>query len=269
VTHWIAVNLAIEGALILALMMFFIWLVYLRTNNAGFVDVGWSLGLPILAVLYALGAEGAAQSPRMWLLTGMVVVWGVRLGGHLLSRILREPEDGRYREIRRNWQHNLKLKFLLFFEFQAILDVVLSIPFLLVALDHAQPLSVFEYAGVFLWMVAVVGESIADAQLVAFKRDPQNRGKVCQYGLWNFSRHPNYFFEWFVWIAWAVYAWPSRHGWLAWLSPVLMIFFLYRVTGIPATEAQSLRSRGELYRRYQQTTSAFVPWFKTKAEPEK
>jgi steroid 5-alpha reductase family enzyme len=269
VTHWIALNLAIEGTMILALMMLCVWLIYLRTNNAGFVDVGWSLGLPILAVFYALSAEGAGHSPRMWLLTGMVVVWGVRLGVHLLSRILREPEDGRYQEIRKNWQRNLKLKFLIFFEFQALLDVLLSIPFLLVALDNSQPLSAFEYAGLLLWIIAVAGESTADAQLARFKWDPQNRGKVCQAGLWNFSRHPNYFFEWFVWIAWAVYAWPSRHGWLALLSPVLMIFFLYRVTGIPATEAQSLRSRGEPYRRYQQTTSAFVPWFKTKAAPAK
>ncbi|HEY0703923.1 MAG TPA: DUF1295 domain-containing protein [Candidatus Acidoferrales bacterium] len=268
-THWIAVNLAAEGAAILAVMMFFVWLVYLRTDNAGFVDVGWSLGLPILAVFYAWSADGARQLPRMWLLAGMVVLWGVRLAIHLLTRILREPEDGRYQEIRKSWRTNLKLKFLLFFEFQALLDVVLSIPFLLVALDPRKPLSFFEYAGLLLWIIAVAGESIADAQLAAFKREPQNRGKVCQSGLWNVSRHPNYFFEWFVWVAWAVYAWPSRYGWLGVLSPVLMIFFLYRVTGIPATEAQSLRSRGEQYRRYQQTTSAFVPWFKTKAEAGK
>jgi steroid 5-alpha reductase family enzyme len=83
-------------------------------------------------------------------------------------------------------------------------------------------------------------------------------------GLWNYSRHPNYFFEWLIWIAWLVFALGSPHGWIAFICPVLMLYFLFRVTGIPATEAQALRSRGEDYRRYQQTTSAFVPWFKKK-----
>jgi steroid 5-alpha reductase family enzyme len=108
----------------------------------------------------------------------------------------------------------------------------------------------------------VIGEGVADEQLAAFKRDPANRGRVCQRGLWNFSRHPNYFFEWFVWVAWALYALASPFGWGALICPALMFFFLFRVTGIPATEAQSLRSRGEEYARYQRTTSSFVPWFK-------
>jgi steroid 5-alpha reductase family enzyme len=127
---------------------------------------------------------------------------------------------------------------------------------------------VLEYAGIALWLVAVIGESIADAQLAAFKRDPANRGHVCQRGLWNYSRHPNYFFEWFVWVAWAVYALASPFGWLAMICPVLMLVFLLRVTGIVATEAQALRSRGEEYVRYQQSTSAFVPWFKKSSAAE-
>jgi len=246
-------------------MMFAIWLLSVRLNNAGIVDVGWSTGLVILAVWYAW--QGPGFGPRKWLTAGMVTFWGLRLASHLIRRIASEPEDGRYQQLRREWAgKNINRRFFFFFEFQALLDVVLSLPMLLAAMNPEPELSVLEYAGVALWLVAVIGESVADAQLAAFKRNPANRGRVCQAGLWRYSRHPNYFFEWFIWVAWLVYALASPWGWLAVVCPALMLFFLFRVTGIPATEAQALRSRGEEYARYQATTSAFVPWFR-KSQP--
>lgn len=261
----VGLQLALSGAAALAVMMFVIWLVSVRLNNAGIVDVGWSLGLVILAVWYAW--QGPGFGPRKWLMAAMVVFWGLRLALHLVRRIASEPEDGRYQQLRREWQgKNIPLRFLFFFEFQALLDVLLSLPMLLAALNPAPQLSPLEYAGVGLWLLAVVGESIADAQLAAFKRDPGNRRRVCQQGLWRYSRHPNYFFEWFIWVAWMVYALASPWGLWSVICPALMLFFLFRVTGIPATEAQALRSRGDEYARYQQTTSAFVPWF-SKSEP--
>jgi steroid 5-alpha reductase family enzyme len=253
-------QLALSGGAALAVMMSFIWWLSVRRSNAGFVDVGWSLGLVILAVWYAW--QGPGFAPRRWLMAGMVTFWGLRLALHLIRRIAIEPEDGRYQQLRHEWAgKNINLRFLFFFEFQALLDVVLSLPMLLAALNPAPELSPLEYAGVALWLVAVIGESVADAQLAAFKRNPANRGHVCQQGLWRYSRHPNYFFEWFIWVAWLVYALASPWGWLSVVCPALMLFFLFRVTGIPATEAQALRSRGQEYVRYQQTTSAFVPWF--------
>jgi len=249
------------GAGALLLIMFVMWLISLRIRNAGIVDVGWAIGLVLLALWYA--CDGSGFSARRWVLAGMVGFWGLRLAIHLLQRISREPEDGRYQQIRRDWHgKNVNLRFLFFFEAQALLDIVLSLPMLISALNPNQQITVLEYLGIFLWLGAVIGESVADAQLAAFKRNAENRGKVCRNGLWNYSRHPNYFFEWLVWVAWALYALASPWGWLAFVCPGLMFFFLFRVTGIPATEAQALRSRGEEYARYQQTTSAFVPWFK-------
>jgi steroid 5-alpha reductase family enzyme len=249
------------GAASLALMMFLIWLVSMRINNPGLVDVGWALGLVVLAA--SCGWTGPGFPARKWILAAMIALWGLRLAIHLVRRITAEPEDGRYQQLRRDWQgSNVNLRFFFFFEAQALLDVLLSLPILIAANNAAPQLNGLEYIGIALWLVAVVGKSIADAQLAAFKRDPANRGHVCQRGLWNYSRHPNYFFEWFVWVAWAAYALASPLGWLAVICPLLMLFFLFRVTGIPATEAQALRSRGEEYARYQQTTSAFVPWSK-------
>jgi steroid 5-alpha reductase family enzyme len=249
------------GAAALALMMLLIWLVSVRINNAGLVDVGWAVGLVVLAGWYAW--RGPGFPARKWILSIMIAVWGLRLAAHLVRRIAGEPEDGRYQQLRRDWQgRNVNLRFLFLFEAQALLDVLLSLPILIAALNPAPRLQVLEYVGIASWLVAVIGESIADAQLAAFKRDPASRGRVCQRGLWNYSRHPNYFFEWFVWVAWAVYALASPLGWLALICPILMLFFLLRVTGIAATEAHALRSRGEEYARYQRSTSAFVPWFR-------
>jgi steroid 5-alpha reductase family enzyme len=255
-----AFHLVLPGTALVGSMMFVLWLVHLRIGNASIVDPGWAFGVPLLAATYAVLGSGYLW--RRWLLAGMAVVWGVRLGSYLLLRILGQPEEGRYQELRRLWKDHLALKFLVFFEFQALLDVFLSLPFLLAALNPQAELSPLEYAGFALWFTALLGEAIADAQLAAFKRDPASRGQVCQSGLWRYSRHPNYFFEWLIWVAWAVFALASPYGWIAMLCPLLMFYFLFRVTGIPATEAQALRTKGEAYRRYQQTTSAFVPWFK-------
>jgi steroid 5-alpha reductase family enzyme len=108
-------------------------------------------------------------------------------------------------------------------------------------------------------MVALTGESIADRQLARFRASPSNRGKVCREGLWRYSRHPNYFFEWFHWWAYAWLAVGSPLWWLPILGVVVMYLFLTRVTGVPPTEAQAIRSRGDAYREYQRTTNAFFP----------
>jgi steroid 5-alpha reductase family enzyme len=97
-----------------------------------------------------------------------------------------------------------------------------------------------------------------------FKADPANKGKVCEAGMWRYSRHPNYFFESLVWWAYFLFALGSPFGWTTVFCPLLMLWFLFRVTGIPLTEEQAVRSKGDAYREYQRTTSAFVPWFKKK-----
>jgi steroid 5-alpha reductase family enzyme len=112
-----------------------------------------------------------------------------------------------------------------------------------------------------LWLLAMLGESAADAQLNRFRSDPANKGKTCRVGLWNYSRHPNYFCEWLVWVAYFIYALGSPGGWMAVYAPALMYLFLTKVTGIKATEEHAVRSRGEDYREYQRTTNAFFPWF--------
>jgi steroid 5-alpha reductase family enzyme len=172
-----------------------------------------------------------------------------------------QPEEGRYISLRASWGDRAPLYFLFFFEAQGILNVVLSLPFLLIALNSKSTLSPLEFAGAGLWLFAVNGEALADRQLKAFKADRLRKERVCRRGLWKYSRHPNYFFEWLIWCAYALMALSAPWGWLGCLSPLIILFLLLKVSGIPPTEKQALKSRGEEYRRYQATTSAFVPWF--------
>lgn len=237
-----------------------VYLVARRLDNYGVVDVAWALGFAPVAVGYALLADGAPV--RRAAIATMAALWSLRLGGYLAKRVLGhlDREDGRYQQLRREWAGNFAPKMFGFFQLQALLLVLLSAPFVLAAVNPAPALHAFEFAGAAVWFVALAGETVADAQLAAFKRDPANRGRVCDAGLWGWSRHPNYFFEWLVWVAFALFALASPSGWIALGCPALMLFFLLKVTGLGYTEAQLLRSKGDAYRAYQARVSAFVPW---------
>jgi steroid 5-alpha reductase family enzyme len=248
------------GWLLVGALMLALWLIHLRTRNAAIVDVGWAASLAILGLWYAVMADG--YGPRRWLIGTMMAAWGLRLAAYLLvARVIGQEEEGRYKELRRRWGRAVEYKFLIFFQAQALLAVLLSVPALIASVDRRPSLAWTAIAAVLLWITSVVGESAADAQLAAFKADPGNRARTCRVGLWRYSRHPNYFFEWLVWIAYALFASPSPYGWIAWSAPAVMLYLLFRVTGIPSTEAQAIRTRGDEYREYQRTTSAFVPWF--------
>lgn len=231
-----------------------------RLDNYGFVDIAWSYAFGGMTAFYALAGPG--WPVRRALIAAMAVLWSARLGTHLAIRVIghHPEEDGRYRQLRQDWAGNFASKMFGFFQMQAASVVLLGAGFLIVCLNPAPQLHPLEVAGVVIWLLALTGESLADRQLAAFKRDAKNKGQVCDVGLWRYSRHPNYFFEWSIWVGYFVFALASPFGWIAVIGPASILYLLLRVTGIPMTEEQSLRSRGEAYRRYQERTSAFVPW---------
>jgi steroid 5-alpha reductase family enzyme len=238
-----------------------LYLVARRMDNYGIVDIAWSYAFAALALFYAVAAPG--WPARKALVAAMAGLWSLRLGTHLYRRVIghHPVEDGRYVQLRQDWAGNFAPKMFGFFQLQAASVVLLGAAYLIASLNPTPHLHPLEYAGAALWLFALGGEALADRQLAAFKRDPANRGQVCAVGLWRYSRHPNYFFEWLIWVAFFVFALASPHGWIALIGPASILFLLLRVTGIPLTEQQSIRSKGHAYRRYQQTTSAFIPWF--------
>lgn len=257
-THLILIISALAGLCALFVLLYFYCR---RLDNYGFVDVAWAYAFLMIAIYFSWQGDG--WGPRRAFIAGLAVLWSLRLGTHLLKRVAAHHpvEDGRYVQLRRDWGDLFALKMFGFFQLQALSVVLLSLPFLMPAKNPAPHFHSLEYFGIFIWLVALAGESLADAQLRHFKRNPANHGQVCTVGLWRYSRHPNYFFEWLVWVGFACFALASPFGWMGLLSPLAILYLLLRVTGIPLTEEQAVRSKGDAYRRYQQTTSPFVPWF--------
>ncbi len=252
--------LVLCGWLITAVLMVLLWWVQKIRRDASHVDVAWAAGLGFLAIFYAVTADGSPS--RRSVLALLAGAWAFRLALYLFfNRVWGTPEDGRYQSLRQHWGEKAQLYFFIFFQAQAGLAVIFSVPFLVIAADSAPTFRWWEWVGVCVWVTAVVGESCADRQLARFRADPQNRGKTCRVGLWWYSRHPNYFFEWLHWWTYVLMGLGSSLWWLTLIGPGLMLYLLFKVTGIPATEAQAVTSRGDEYRAYQRTTSAFIPWF--------
>ncbi len=245
----------------IVVLMTFLWLQQAKTKNAGYVDLGWVMGLMWCAVFYILSTGGMTN--RKIILLFLVSLWGSRLCVLLINRLRKDPsEDRRYRRIRDEWKTNQNFKFFWMFQFQGLLDVVLSYPFALICLNPYTHLAGVEVLGIAIIIVGLIGEGQADEQMRRFKENTDNKGKTCDVGLWYYSRHPNYFFEWLIWVGWFLFALPVPGGVWAILSPVIMLYFLLMVSGVPLAEAQALKTRGEEYRRYQRSTSMFIPWFK-------
>lgn len=254
-----ALPLSLESLGVLCALFAVAFMLARAINNYGIVDIVWSYSFALLAVAYAFLGEGFTV--RRAMIAAMAVVWSARLGTHLLVRIARKhpEEDGRYRQLRKDWGARFVPRMAGFFQLQAFSVVFLGVPFLAACSNPDTAIGPLEWSAAALWSVSISGEALADAQLSSFKRDRANAGKVCDVGLWRYSRHPNYFFEWLIWVSYFLFGLASPWGCLGILSPACILYLLLRVTGIPATEEQSVRSKGEAYLRYQERTSAFVP----------
>jgi steroid 5-alpha reductase family enzyme len=237
-----------------------LWAIQRRTRNAGIVDVGWALSFALVAAGFAASATApiAAWAP----IAAVVCAWSVRLGGYLIARgAARAPEDGRYADLRQRWAPRADRRLFAFFQAQAALTALLStafaVPFFAAPWDGGW----LRALGAAIAAAGVLGEAVADAQLARWKRDPAHAApQVCDAGLWAWSRHPNYFCEWCVWLGHAVYGLAfAPWGLIALAGQAMILASILKVTGIPATEAQALRSRGDAYRAYQARVSAFLP----------
>jgi steroid 5-alpha reductase family enzyme len=246
------------GAASASALMLALWLVQVRIRDATHVDVGWAYGIGLLAVLDA--ALGGGSAPHRALAAVLVSVWSLRLGTHILRRgvLSGGGEDRRYAEMRARYGPHANRNFLVFFAAQAAFATAFSIPALLASFNSSPRLEPLEWLGTAIWAAGAVGEWTADRQLSRWKAEhPDTTART---GLWRWSRHPNYFFEWVTWIGVAVVATAAPWGALAFLTPAFLLVLVLFVTGIPPSEAQALRSRGDDYRSYQRATSAFVPW---------
>jgi len=241
------------------------WLIQRASGNSGWVDVTWTFGTGGVAFAAAM----APIEPELWphwrqvAVALLVACWCLRLGLHIAARNRKIADDPRYRQLMVEWGDDASRRMFWFLQSQAAVGVILAVSIALAAHNPDPALRIQDVLGIALLISAIAGETIADRQLRQFASDPANRKAVCDAGLWRWSRHPNYFFEWLSWLSYPLiaidFAGFNPYGWLALLAPVCMYWVLVHVSGIPPLEQHMLRSRGNAFRAYQERTRAFFP----------
>ena len=259
----------VATGLVLSALMALAWYVQYRTRNSGWSDVFWSYEMGLGGVVLALVPWGRdwhwqAPSARQWLVAVLVAGWSVRLGTHILQRTLgSSSEDPRYAQMRKDWKENFQPRLFWFLQIQALAAFVLVLSVGVAGHNPAPGLRIIDAIGALVLIGAIIGEGVADTQLKRFISDTSNKGKVCDAGLWGWSRHPNYFFEWLGWLAYPIIAinlsgeWPW--GWAALSGPVFMFVLLRYISGVPPLEEHMVRKHGGNFHDYAERVSAFFP----------
>jgi steroid 5-alpha reductase family enzyme len=256
-------NLTLVVLVFMTAVMVAAWLFGLARKNGGWTDVFWTFGSGLAlagASLLPLESGGAPQA-RQWLVAGLVASWAIRLGSYIAGRVTGHGEDPRYARFRADFGAAYSWKMLFVALPQAPATALLALSVLTAARAPGEGLGPRDFAGVVILLVAIAGEAIADSQMKRFRSAPANKGRVCDAGLWGWSRHPNYFFEWLGWLAYPVIGLDPAHPitWLSLTAPLVMYILLTRISGVPPLEEAMLASRGDAYRAYQAKVSAFFP----------
>ena len=241
------------------------WLVLWRAGDGGWTDVFWTFSMGAIGAAAALTRiAGAQASPaRQAVIAALFAAWALRLGWHILGRVRRGPEDARYAKLRQDWAPNAQKMMFAFLQLQALAGAALLASVVIAAHTPAPGLRARDLAGFAILAIAIAGEALADSQLRRFATGPAHRGEVCDQGLWSWSRHPNYFFQWLGWLAYPFISvdMSGQYGW-SWLTltaPAYMYYLLRFVSGVPPLEAHMLASRGAAFEAYRARVSVFFP----------
>ncbi len=260
----VVIGTALAQGLALAVLMAGAWVVQRRTGNSGWIDVTWTFGVGIVGAVSALILiVGPELTARQLLVAGLVSIWSLRLGSHIAQRTTGSTDDPRYAALARAWGDAADRRMFQFVQIQALVSMPLLATIFIAAHRPVDGLTLQDLLGAAILAVAIAGEAVADRQLAAFRTNSSNKGMVCDTGLWSWSRHPNYFFQWLGWLAYPLIAFDPFGGyplgWLTVMGPICMYWLLVHVSGIPLLEQHMIRSRGASFRDYQARTSAFFP----------
>lgn len=247
------------GIVILGLMVL-LWLLSLVLKNSSIVDIFWGSGFVIVSwIAFFLSPQPLVA--RNLLLNILVSIWGLRLSIYILWRNWGKPEDFRYQTWRREAGHAWWWRsFFKVFLLQGLLLWIIATPLIFThSSSKNDPLFWLDYAAILLWAIGFFFESVGDWQLARFKRNPANKGKVLQTGVWRYTRHPNYFGDAAQWWAYYLIA-LAAGGWWTVFSPIIMTTLLMRVSGVTLLE-KTLKDAKPEYKEYIERTSEFIPWF--------
>lgn len=254
---FVGASIALSAAMAMA------WLVWSRTRNSGWVDTVWTLGVSATGCIGALWPLSGDWSSRQMLVALLIALWGLRLAAHIAVRTAGITDDPRYAKLLEGWGEHAPSRMFSLLQKQALVSIPLGIAVIAAAWNPTPGLRLQDMLGLAVLAIAIAGEALADHQLRRFRTDPANKGRICDAGLWAWSRHPNYFFQWLGWCAYPLlaidlvgqYPW----GYAALGAPLCMYWLLTRVSGIPPLEEHMLKTRGDAFRHYQARTNAFFP----------
>lgn len=246
------------AAIAIGVLMLVTWVISVVLKNASIVDIVWGLGFVVVAWVVRIAVD-QGDDARQWLLVALTTVWGLRLAIYLFVRNHGGGEDFRYRAMRKKFGDRFPIISLYsVFGLQGALMFVVSLPVQLGQADATPGIGVIAFIGIALWLVGMFFETVGDAQLARFKKDPANKGVVMDKGLWRYTRHPNYFGDACVW--WGIGLVAAETGSGAWglIGSVVMTILLRRVSGVTLLE-RSLVKRRQGYTEYVARTSPFIP----------
>jgi steroid 5-alpha reductase family enzyme len=248
----------------LSAMMSLAWFVQRRTGQSGWIDATWSFAIGAAGLFLSLAPlEGSLSGPRQYLVAFFALVSASRLGLHIVARSFNAGEDPRYHDLALEWGHDFPRRLFWFLQIQAACAFLLSIAVFLAAHNPSPFPAATDAVGTLFLTAAVVGEAWSDATLARFRKLRTFGNGVCMNGPWAWSRHPNYFCQWLIWVGFALIAldfsgtWPQ--GWLALLAPAFIYWLLVYVSGVPPLEKHMLASRGAEFRAYQDRVNVFFP----------
>lgn len=237
------------------------WLVQAGTRNGGWIDVFWTFGTGASCVIAAMWPAPAASFERQILVAVLAAIWSLRLGSYIAFRVAGDAhEDKRYASLRIEWGGDTQRNMFILCLVQAVAAPVLGLSIFTASHGGDTALGLRDALGALVLLIGIAGEGLADDQMRRFRKTAQH-GAVMDKGLWAWSRHPNYFFEWLVWLSWPVIVLDAAEPftWLSLLGAVMMFLILRFGTGVPTLEKTMLASRGDKFRDYQKRVSAFFP----------
>ncbi len=254
-------SLYLYSALAVFIYMVVIFTIAQIKKDNSIVDIGWGGGFIVVALVSLWAAPDVTA--RQLLVSILVILWGIRLSGHILIRNHGKPEDYRYVKMRENWgNHPVINAFIRVFMLQAVILLFLAYPIILVNHASVSSLSVLDYIGLAVWMIGFFFETIGDYQLFKFTRNKNNKGKIIESGLWKYTRHPNYFGEVTLWWGIFIIVLSVSGGWIAIFSPLILTFLILKVSGVPMLE-DKYKDRPD-FQAYAKRTNMFIPWFPKK-----
>lgn len=251
--------LGIVIALMLSAAMALAWRVAVATGQSGRIDAIWAFATGLAEIIAATASDG--DLARRILVSTVVAFWSLRLGLYLWRRATGGGDDPRYAALKQSWGAAAPQRLFLFLQIQAAASWPLALTAYCAAGAPRPGLDGRDGLAIGLFALAFAGETIADQQVAGFKRAPANRGRICGRGLWAWSRHPNYFFEWLGWLAYPIMAIEPGYpaGWLTLSGPLIIYWLLVHVSGVPPLEAHLSRSRPAEFAAYEEDVSAFWP----------